>query len=73
MNAIERLRERIEVALPTIPSDSEDHRVLSYISDEFSASRLVARAEDEYQEGSTLHLEEVAKRRLRPYEKEISA
>lgn len=64
--------ERIRVALPRIPKQSEDYRVLSYVFQQLQPAALDARSEDKGKPGSS-NIIWCAKDRLRRYETKEAA
>lgn len=72
MNIHEQMIERIDKALDSADRfdrySIDDESVLTYIRNNLTAESIERRAESEFDSGSVVHLMEVAKMRLRPYE-----
>lgn len=68
----EQMIERIDVVLANEAKldrySIDDESVLTYVRDNLTAEAIEARVADEFDSGSVVHLMEVAKMRLRPYE-----
>jgi len=72
MNIHEQMIGRIDKVLDSGATfdrySMDDEAVLTYVRDNLTAESIERRAESEFDSGSVVHLMEVAKMRLRPYE-----
>lgn len=72
MNIHEQMIERIDAVLDSGTQmhryGLDDEAVLTYVRAKLTPEAMQERAENEFDSGSVIHLMEVAKSRLRPYE-----